>query len=56
MPERANVEVGAELTVDAAQQVEIELRRYILRIVVSRNQHIQRLRRIDTDKQDRALP
>ena len=51
---RGEIELGAELAVDARQQIEIELRGDALRVVVGLLQDLRVLHQIDADDEGRA--
>src|SRR5262245_53645328 len=54
MPERSEVEIGAQLAVDAREQVEVELRRHPARVVVGGMQARRVLLEVDADQQAAA--
>ena len=55
MLEGAEIEIGAELAIDARQQIEIEFRRDALGIVVGVVENFGVLHQIDADHEQRAL-
>ncbi len=55
MLEAREVELGAELAIDAREQIEIELRGDALRVVVGLLQDLRVLHQIDADDEDRAV-
>ena len=55
MPEAAQVEIAAQLPVDAREQVEVERRRDARRVVIGRDQGRRVLHQIDAHKERRAL-
>ena len=54
MLEGAKIEIGAELAIDARQQIEIEFRRDALGVVVGGVENLRILHQIDADHEQRA--